>query len=58
LGMDYFLGMAEASMADFPWRISSVIYIPFLLVFAMNFHTAYKLQKKIDQLDQLKDFDD
>lgn len=48
-------GLAQPNPADFPWWITSVIILPFIVVIALNFFAAKKIQSKIDQLDQLND---
>jgi hypothetical protein len=48
----FFWGMAQPNPADFPWQITAVIIIPFVVVFVMNVRTAQKLQIEIDKLDQ------
>lgn len=49
----FFWGWAQPNPEDFPWLITSVIIVPFFIVIAMNFIAAHRLQRKIDQLDQL-----
>lgn len=49
----FFWGMAQPKPAEFPWWIMSVIYVPVLVVIGMNFVAARKIQRKINQLDQL-----
>ena len=48
-------GMAEPNPADFPWQITSVFIVPFIVVIAMNFFAAHRIQRKIGQLDQLNE---
>jgi hypothetical protein len=56
LGMSVFMwGMAQPNPADFPWQVISVFIIPIVVVIAMHFFTAHRLQRKIDQLDQLNE---
>jgi hypothetical protein len=56
LGMGvFFWGLAQPNPADFPWQITSVVIIPFIVVIAMNFFAAHRIQGKINQLDQLNE---
>ena len=48
----FFWGMAQPNPADFPWQITSVVIVPFLVVFAMNLNAARKIQVEINKLDQ------
>lgn len=48
----FFWGMAQPNPADFPWQITSVVLVPFLVVIAMNLNTARKIQIEINKLDQ------
>ena len=52
-----FWGMAQPNPADFPWSITSVIFIPCIVVIGMNFLAAHKIQRKIYRLDQLNESD-
>jgi len=55
-GMSVFVwGMAQPNPADFPWQVTSVFIIPVVVVVAMNFFAAHRLQRKIDQLDRLNE---
>lgn len=49
-----FWGMAQPDPTDFPWSMTLLVIVPFIVVFAMGFFEAHKLQKKIDELDQLE----
>lgn len=49
-----FWGMAQPDPADFPWSMTSIVIVPYIVVIAMNFFEAHKLQKKINELDQLE----
>ena len=56
LGMSVFVwGMAQPNPADFPWQVTSVFIVPVVVVVAMSFFAAHRLQRKIDQLDQLNE---
>jgi hypothetical protein len=48
----FFWGMAQPNPADFPWQITSVVIVPFLVVLAMNLNTARKIQIEINKLNQ------
>lgn len=48
----FFWGMAQPNPADFPWQITSVVIVPFLVVFAMNLNTARRIQIEINKLNQ------
>ncbi|CUI02789.1 hypothetical protein [Massilia antarctica] len=51
----FFWGMAQPDPMDFPWRITSVVIVPCIVVAAMNVKAARALQRQIDQLDQLEE---
>jgi len=48
----FFWGMAQPNPADFPWQVTSVIIVPFLVVLGMNLNTARKIQIEINKLNQ------
>jgi hypothetical protein len=55
-GMSVFMwGMAQPNPADFPWQVTSVFIIPVVVVVAIHFFAAHRLQRKIDQLNQLNE---
>ena len=53
LGMGlFFWGVAQPNPTEFPWWITSVVFIPFAAAAVMHFLAAHRLQSEIDQLDK------
>ncbi len=48
----FFWGMAQPNPADFPWQVTSVVIVPFLVVLGMNLNAARKIQIEINKLNQ------
>ena len=50
-----FWGMAQPNPADFPWSMTALLIIPYIVGIGLQFLAAHKIQRKIDQLDQLNE---